>query len=499
MNARVSILLAALLMLVHALSYLDAGPVDDDFICYRYARHLVNGDGLVFNPGEVFEGYTTPAWTLLMALLIRLGFDPVVHSHTIGILGAVVAVVAVGQAWRTRYPSAKWAPPAWILAASPAMAFHANAGLGTTLLAACLALFWMAWEQSNARGKAPCCAAAWLAVAIFVRQECVLFLLPFAWQEWRAGRVRTTIMASLCGVGWTAFRLVTYERLLPITYGVKKLPVIDDLGYGISYLWDATLLCGFGVFVVLAWMPVRRTAKHRAAPLAGIAAGLTLHTTYVVWVGGDFVPWARFFVPTLPLAVGLGCLAYHHWRRLAVIAVPGVMLALQWPSMISLANPSAEGRVHRFQDQIVAEQHWAKIGTWMKEVAPQGTRVATSPIGVIGWTSELEVIDILGLTHDGALGVEPNLDGVGMKGHHRSATTYVLERMPEWVMLGNAWNDANGQLAVNPWEVELVLHPTFQSSYRQVRISIPDVEPFDLFVRKDSPAPPNAGTTWTER
>ena len=86
-----------------------------------------------------------------------------------------------------------------------------------------------------------------------------------------------------------------------------------------------------------------------------------------------------------------------------------------------------------------------------------------------------------------------------MKGHHRSATAYVLERMPEWVMLGNAWNDANGQLAVNPWEVELVLHPTFQSSYRQVRISIPDVEPFDLFVRKDSPAPPNAGTTWTER
>ena len=29
--------------------------------------------------------------------------------------------------------------------------------------------------------------------------------------------------------------------------------------------------------------------------------GLILHTAYVVWVGGDFMPFARFFVPTLPL------------------------------------------------------------------------------------------------------------------------------------------------------------------------------------------------------
>jgi arabinofuranosyltransferase len=499
MNVRVSIALATLLMLVHALTYLDAGPVDDDFICYRYARHLVNGNGLVFNPGEMFEGYTTPAWTLLMALLIRLGLDPVTHSHTIGILAAVVTVFAVGKAWCLRYPSAKWAPSAWIVAATPAFAFHANAGLGTTLLAACLAMYWMEWERANARGKAPFWAAAWLAAAIFVRQECVLFLLPFAWQEWRAGRFLTSFSASLCGVGWTVFRLATYERLLPITYGVKKLPVLEDLGFGITYLWDATLLCGFGVFLVLAWVPVRRTAKHRAAPLLGLAAGLTLHTLYVVWVGGDFVPWARFFMPTLPLAVGLTCLALHHWRGPRTLLVPIVMLTLQWPLAIPPENPSADGRIHRLLDNIGAEQHWAKIGVWMHDIAPPGTRVATSPIGVIGWYSELEVIDLLGLTHDGALDVEPNLEGVGMKGHHRAATAYVLERMPEWVMLGNAWNDANGQLAVNPWEAELVLHPTFQSSYRMVRISIPDVEPFGLFVRKDVPAPPRSDETWTER
>ena len=47
---------------VHALSFSGAGPVDDDFIVYRYARNLIAGDGLVFNVGERFEGFTVPLW-----------------------------------------------------------------------------------------------------------------------------------------------------------------------------------------------------------------------------------------------------------------------------------------------------------------------------------------------------------------------------------------------------------------------------------------------------
>lgn len=31
---------------------------EDAFISFRYARNLVDGHGLVFNPGERVEGYT---------------------------------------------------------------------------------------------------------------------------------------------------------------------------------------------------------------------------------------------------------------------------------------------------------------------------------------------------------------------------------------------------------------------------------------------------------
>ena len=47
---------------------------DDAFISFRYARNLLEGHGLVFNPGEYVEGYSNFLWTLELALLWAL-FD----------------------------------------------------------------------------------------------------------------------------------------------------------------------------------------------------------------------------------------------------------------------------------------------------------------------------------------------------------------------------------------------------------------------------------------
>ena len=42
---------------------------DDAFISFRYARNLLEGHGLVFNPGERVEGYTNFLWVLELAAL----------------------------------------------------------------------------------------------------------------------------------------------------------------------------------------------------------------------------------------------------------------------------------------------------------------------------------------------------------------------------------------------------------------------------------------------
>jgi arabinofuranosyltransferase len=58
---------------------------DDPFISFRYARNLADGNGLVYNIGERVEGYTNFLWTLLMTIPHKLGADPILFSHALGL------------------------------------------------------------------------------------------------------------------------------------------------------------------------------------------------------------------------------------------------------------------------------------------------------------------------------------------------------------------------------------------------------------------------------
>ena len=49
---------------------------DDSFISFRYAKHLTEGQGLVWNPGERVEGYTNFLWVLLMAGGLTASVEP---------------------------------------------------------------------------------------------------------------------------------------------------------------------------------------------------------------------------------------------------------------------------------------------------------------------------------------------------------------------------------------------------------------------------------------
>ncbi|MBZ0266726.1 hypothetical protein K8I85_01090, partial [bacterium] len=70
---------------------------DDAYISLRYARHLVEGNGLVFNPGERVEGYSNFTWTLLLALFLKLGAPAVETSRWLGILFGALSVLAAGK------------------------------------------------------------------------------------------------------------------------------------------------------------------------------------------------------------------------------------------------------------------------------------------------------------------------------------------------------------------------------------------------------------------
>lgn len=491
---RRQLLIAALLAAVHAVFFLSAGPVDDELICWRYARNLVRGDGPVFNPGEWIQGYTCPLWVAIHALGQAVGIGPLWVCRGVGAFSFAWATWSAGAVYHRRQPGAPVLWPAFVVAASPALAFHTAAGLGTVLLAALLIAALNAWDAADLHERTPLRAALWLGLAAGVRPEALLFcgLASMVWLTQRRGYGRRLVLVGLAlGPALVAlgYARLAYGAWLPHTYGIKKLPVLYDLGYGLRYLIESSWVTGAGLWVLLALGALRLTGPMRVMTL-----GVVLHTLYVVFVGGDYLAQARFFVPTLPLAIALACTAHAAARwGLPVIVLLG-MFGPQWAQLPLRGNgPFVEHTrpylraLHEFQ-----EQRWAQLGRVLGAAASPGTKVAISPLGAFGWESDLVLYDPLGLVVREVAAAEPDLE-VELKGHHRHDGEAILARRPDWIVLGNGVRDPQtGKLNINPWERSLVSAEGFQRDYERFRLDIEDGAPLDLWVRRGSQTPAGA-------
>ena len=66
--------------------------IDDAFITFRYAEHLADGHGLVFNvTDEPVEGYSNFLWLLILSVLYKIGFGTYLTSKILGLLSFYLA------------------------------------------------------------------------------------------------------------------------------------------------------------------------------------------------------------------------------------------------------------------------------------------------------------------------------------------------------------------------------------------------------------------------
>jgi hypothetical protein len=90
-NRRISsiiILIIFITLLMRGLLiYYSNCTADDAFITFRYAENIASGKGFVYNQGERVLGTSTPLYTLLLALLVKLGL-PIIWVARIINIGA---------------------------------------------------------------------------------------------------------------------------------------------------------------------------------------------------------------------------------------------------------------------------------------------------------------------------------------------------------------------------------------------------------------------------
>ena len=337
------------LLILGWMSALSWWLTDDAFISFRYARNLLDGHGLVFNPGERVEGYTNFLWTLELAGIWGLfGVRPehsapwlsvVFTAGTLaGVLYQVVRLPSLRHRGLVAWMSlgllccsatfAVWTSAGgletrqftfFIVAAVVLLAAHRDSRAG--LLAASFSLGLAALTRPEGVLIAGCCIG-WFVLQSMAEAastdgrgagggrpaRAVAVLMQMLKRiDWR-GFACLIIPFALMAGAHLLFRWLYYGELLPNTYHAKFVRPWWDMG--MRYYAAAGLETGLYLLAPLAaagaWL---RWRLHRDSVYGLALLCIGLHAVHVMRLGGDHFEWRMldFYWPLLsvPAAEGI--------------------------------------------------------------------------------------------------------------------------------------------------------------------------------------------------
>lgn len=418
--------------------------VDDAFITFRYARNWADGHGIVFNPGERVEGYTNFLWMSVMALVIRIGVEPVAAARCLGIVAGAVLIGLVYFFLRRRLRKSSLAllgPLA--LAASGPLALWSGAGLETALFSL-LAFSGVAAATDLEGGKRGfALGAILLLLAALARPEGVLFFSLCVVVRMLAGSssLRERAAVVLPGLALFVLPLIPYEwwrvayygDWLPNTFFAKTGGGIDQVARGRDYLFHFLWQCGGWAYLLplalFFFYPLRSWEKRILAVSAG-------YLVYVAAVGGDGLPFFRFMVPLLPFLVVLSVSAISRIAAGSGGTVDLKRAVLCGVVLVAPVYPSLTGPEREFvrDDRVRVGTYWTAIGKWLEKNSDPGDSIAVTTAGAIPYYSGLPTIDMLGMCDRWiARKTMPDM-GKGIAGHEKHDIDYVLSRRPTIVI-----------------------------------------------------------------
>ncbi|MEX1024200.1 MAG: glycosyltransferase 87 family protein [Planctomycetota bacterium] len=436
-SARLSALQIALLLglvLAGRLFALYALPLyDDAFITLRYARNLADGAGMVFNPGAAWEpvlGTTTPGFTVLVALLLKLGGEP---TATVLVLGIVLDLVSAGSIvalFRRRLVPTTVALV--VFAVLPQIARIGVGGMESPLLVALLLAGALA-----ARARRVWLTGLAVALACVVRPEAVLFTVIFGLSFVRDRRALLRYAAVIAVVGFVSASLLTLFYGSPIPQSVQaksSTHAAADAAAGFERMLEIARQAFLPTLWLAPLLPVvvigllRSFRRRDGVHLVG-AAALAVVISYLIarphtWGWYYYLPlvaWSLWLGSGVEALVErFGCVNRAALERRVRFALPVIVAgAAVASSLVIWPRPD-----------LVTQHVYRPLEHFVRANGIDGAdRILASDIGAIAYYSNCIVLDSEGLTWPAALDFKG--DGPGMT----NAQIEILDaERPEWVI-----------------------------------------------------------------
>jgi len=379
---------------------------DDPFITYRYAENIAVGRGFVYNPGERVLSTTTPLFTMILAVLVRIPMAMPRMAVLLGAAGTALGGILLWDIARSmKTPWAGWA--GLFLYPSSSLMLSTLGSEMPLYVALCLAS--LAAYARRRYGPAALCAA----LAVLARPDGMLaaavLALHYAGTRARNREPgtpfwRPVVSPLLAFLGilmlWGLFAWNYFGSPLPVTLAAKlrqgDMAISRPFAAGFMDLvrdqtaWNDRLGAGLAILglVFLLWR------ARGWSPLVGWTI-LYFVVYYLSGVSEYFWYYAPL-VPAFAALVGLGMEALARMAR-ADGRLRKWMAAAVAMGLVSLTAAQAvrSWSISRIPDPRC--RIYRAAGEWLASHVPARASVGMLEIGMIGYYARRPVVDFAGL------------------------------------------------------------------------------------------------------
>ncbi len=411
---------------------------EDYFITLRSSRNLVEGNGLVFTPGEKLHTFTSPLGVLLPALCTAIAGvqNEQLAMWLFRFLSVAFLAGAVVLVWR-RFDTLKIGALGrftffGLLLADAKLADFAINGMETALLIYFLLLLWTELEAPEgprvSRIALACTGLMWTRPDGFIPGAALI--LPHLVFRRRADGAtsvpwRSLIQGIAVGaaiyVPWLLWATWYYGTPIPNTITAKSgiMPPLQLKEFlltpwttllGNSKLVDLFLptywfyggwpkfIVGFGyalsVPAAFAWLLPWLPATVRRLSLA-VFIGM-FYVCAIILFPWYAPPWAALAALTIALMADFGYARAKAASRETFASLLRVACAMA--VLMQVALLAATAWQMKNQERIIEQGVRRPIGEWLRANAALGDTVLLEPLGYIGYYSRLKMYDFPGLS-----------------------------------------------------------------------------------------------------
>ncbi len=439
------VLAMALGVFAVATSHLWRFTVDDAYITLRYAQHVAQGAGPVYNTGGARdEGYTSLFWMALLVAPHVLRLDAVLCAKLLGVAATLLGAWLARRLAREAGASS-WRPDAAaaLYLVWPATAAHAISGMETALFTMLLtALFAAAARAMRCGYGSPLVPAVALLLALTRPEGTVagaLVLAVTAWSldapEQRALARWSIALFVLPFAAYWGLRWWYYGLAFPLPFYVKlstpgALPGLPDV-----LAWLTRHAKHAGLLALVGLLPPSRALRPAAVTLAALLVFFLLPEHLMGYQSRYLAPLDALVCALA--AVGLELIArwlQTHGPRALASAVP--LLAF-----VAVAAWQAAGLPAAFTDRLTYADGLAAAHEQLgRELAARHTPNATLALsdgGAVPYLSGWWTRDLIGL-NDRAYAVTHRRDPARLLALHPDIVVLVSKQRQMFEPWG--WN-----------------------------------------------------------